>query len=75
MSIIQVQSGGGRVISDRTSFVGVRVPSEIKTMVKKLNKLDKDIYRQLLNRKYSLKKKILRYNLSKFKVKLWCTTY
>ncbi|KAK7097600.1 COMM domain-containing protein 5-like [Littorina saxatilis] len=48
MSIIQVQGGGGRVASDRTSFVGVRVPPEIKIMVKKSAKMDKDIVRKLL---------------------------
>ncbi|KAL8617172.1 hypothetical protein ACOMHN_014342 [Nucella lapillus] len=50
MSIIQVQggSGGGRVAADRTSFVGVRVPPEIKVMVKKAAKVDKDIIRKLL---------------------------
>lgn len=50
MSIIQVQGGGGRVASDRTSFVGVRVPPEIKIMVKKSAKMDKDIVRKLLKR-------------------------
>ncbi|KAK7496608.1 hypothetical protein BaRGS_00012260 [Batillaria attramentaria] len=48
MSIVQVQGGGGRVVSDRTSFVGVRVPPEIKAMVKLLAKLDSDIFKKLL---------------------------
>lgn len=48
MSIIQVQGGGGRVAADRTSFVGVRVPPEIKVMVKKVAKADRDIIRKLL---------------------------
>lgn len=53
MSIIQVQGGGGRVAADRTSFVGVRVPPEIKTMVKKSAKMDKDVIRKLLKRTYT----------------------
>lgn len=48
MSIVQVQGGGGRIVSDRTSFVGVRIPTEIKVMIKAVNKLDKDIFRRLL---------------------------
>jgi hypothetical protein len=52
MSIIQVQGGGGRVASSRTSFVGVRVPPEIKAMAKKTANLDKDIFRKLLKCEY-----------------------
>lgn len=48
MSIVQVQGGGGRVASDRTSFVGVRVPVEIKTMVKSLAKLDNSVFKKVL---------------------------
>lgn len=51
MSIIQVQGVGGRVhgvASDRTSFVGVRVPTEIRTMAKKSAKMDKEVFIQLL---------------------------
>lgn len=48
MSIVQVQGGGGRVASDRTSFVGARVPPEIKAMIKPLNKLDKNTFRKVL---------------------------
>ncbi|XP_076447064.1 COMM domain-containing protein 5-like [Babylonia areolata] len=48
MSIVQVHGGGGRVAADRTSFVGVRVPPEIKTMVKKSAKMDRDVIRKLL---------------------------
>lgn len=53
MSIIQVQGGGGRVAADRSSFVGVRVPPEIKAMVKKSAKMDKDVIRKLLKRMYT----------------------
>lgn len=48
MSIVQVHGGGGRAASDRTSFVGVRVPAEIRVMVKSLAKLDNDIFKKLL---------------------------
>ena len=53
MSIIQVQGGGGRVAADRTSFVGVRVPPEIKAMVKKAAKMDRGVIKKMLKRMYT----------------------
>lgn len=48
MSIIQVTGSGKSVISDRTPFYGARVPSEVKSMVKPLSKLDKSVFRKIL---------------------------
>ncbi|KAH3843340.1 COMM domain-containing protein 5-like [Dreissena polymorpha] len=48
MSIIQVTGTGKSFANDRTPFYGVRVPTEIKTMIKPLSKLDKNIFRKIL---------------------------
>ncbi|KAL5012932.1 hypothetical protein ScPMuIL_011483 [Solemya velum] len=48
MSIIQVIGTGKSVVSDRMSFVGARVPNEIKTMIVPLSKLTKQKFRKLI---------------------------
>lgn len=48
MSIIQVTGSGKSAISDRTPFYGARVPTEVKSMIKPLSKLDKSIFRKIL---------------------------
>ncbi|KAL4230190.1 nucleic acid-templated transcription [Mactra antiquata] len=48
MSIIQVTGSGKSIATDRTPFYGVRIPGEIKTMVKLLSKIDKSVFRKLL---------------------------
>ncbi|KAH3843219.1 COMM domain-containing protein 5-like [Dreissena polymorpha] len=48
MSIIQVTGTGKSFANDRTPFYGVRVPTEIKTMIKPLSKLDKNVFRKIL---------------------------
>ena len=52
MSIIQVTGGsGGGVPADRTLFIGPRIPQEVKTMGKHLDKIDKQTFRKLLQGK------------------------
>eukprot|EP00117_Sycon_ciliatum_P003730 scpid100159/ scgid8396/ COMM domain-containing protein 5; Hypertension-related calcium-regulated gene protein len=50
MSMVQVmsqtQSGGPR--ADRTPFYGMRIPEDLKKMIKPANNLDKAVFRQLL---------------------------
>lgn len=48
MSIIQVTGSGKAALSDRTPFYGGRTPSEIKTMIKPLAKLDVTVFRKIL---------------------------
>jgi len=48
MSIMQVKGAGGTYAMDRTAFYGVRVPPEIKVMVKPLKKIDKPTFRKIL---------------------------
>ncbi|XP_055959011.1 COMM domain-containing protein 5 [Patella vulgata] len=48
MSIIQVTGTGKSVAPDRTPFYGARVPSEIKSIIKPINKLDQDVFRKIL---------------------------
>lgn len=48
MSIIQVTGSGGTAGADRTPFYGVRVPVEIKTMIKPLAKFEKSSFRKIL---------------------------
>ena len=49
MSIIHVKGGkGGGVPVDRTPFWGMKTPDEIKKMVKPLNQLEKQSFRQIL---------------------------
>lgn len=48
MSIIQVTGSGGSVGADRTPFYGVRIPTEIKTMIKPLSKFEKSSFRKML---------------------------
>ncbi|GFR97784.1 COMM domain-containing protein 5-like [Elysia marginata] len=48
MSIIQVKGSGGVAGLERTSFVGARVPPEIRAMIKPLSKLDKNTFRSIL---------------------------
>jgi len=47
MSKVQGKAGGSYGM-DRTAFYGVRVPTEIKAMVKPLKKLDKGSFRKIL---------------------------
>ena len=51
MSIIQVTGSGGSSGADRTPFYGVRVPTEVKTMIKPLSKFEKSSFRKLLQSK------------------------
>ncbi|RUS92020.1 hypothetical protein EGW08_000233 [Elysia chlorotica] len=53
MSIIQVKGGGGggAVGLERTSFVGARVPPEIRAMIKPLSKLDQTAFKKILKGK------------------------
>ena len=48
MSIIQVTGSGGRTGVDRTPFYGGRIPPEIRSLIKPLSKLDKQIFRKIL---------------------------
>ena len=48
MSIIQVKGTGGGITSERTLFVGPRVPSEVKIMAKLLKTCDQTTFRKLL---------------------------
>ncbi|XP_045203477.2 COMM domain-containing protein 5-like [Mercenaria mercenaria] len=48
MSIIQVTGSGKSAVSDRTPFYGARVPTEVKSMVKPLSKLEKSVFRKIL---------------------------
>ncbi|ESO93858.1 hypothetical protein LOTGIDRAFT_228614 [Lottia gigantea] len=48
MSIIQVKGSGKSVAPDRTPFFGVRVPKEIKSMIKPISKIEQDLFRKLL---------------------------
>ena len=48
MSIIQVTGSGVSAGADRTTFYGVRVPVEIKAMIKPLSKLEKASFRKIL---------------------------
>ncbi|GFN82194.1 comm domain-containing protein 5-like [Plakobranchus ocellatus] len=48
MSIIQVKGGGGTVGLERTSFVGARVPNEIRAIIKPLSKIDKATFKKIL---------------------------
>lgn len=54
MSIIQVTGTGKSVATDRTPFYGVRIPTEIKTMIKPLAKLEKNVFRKLLLCEYTI---------------------
>ncbi|XP_077984474.1 COMM domain-containing protein 5-like [Glandiceps talaboti] len=45
MSMV-MQPGGG--LMERTLFIGARIPPEVKSMVKLMQKLDKDSFRKLL---------------------------
>ena len=54
MSIVQVKGGGGGAVGlERTSFVGARVPPEIRAMIKPLSKLDKTAFKKILKGKLS----------------------
>ncbi|KAL3878306.1 hypothetical protein ACJMK2_030669 [Sinanodonta woodiana] len=48
MSIVQVVGSGGSVAADRTPFYGARLPNEVKSLVKPLSKLDKQVFRKIL---------------------------
>ncbi|XP_071087894.1 COMM domain-containing protein 5-like isoform X1 [Haliotis cracherodii] len=50
MSIVQVVGSGVKASAsaDRTSFIGARVPKEVKALPKPLAKLDKETFRKLL---------------------------
>ncbi|XP_033103753.1 COMM domain-containing protein 5-like [Anneissia japonica] len=48
MSISSQGKKGGGNVADRTSFVGARIPREVKLMVKYLKKCDKETFRKLL---------------------------
>lgn len=48
MSIIQVTGSGKSVANDRTPFYGARIPTEVKSIVKPISKLDKNIFRKIL---------------------------
>jgi len=51
MSIVQVKGSGGSVATDRSPFYGARIPQEIKSIVKPMTKVDKQIFRKLLQSK------------------------
>ena len=50
MSIIPVMGSGSKAssASERMLFVGARVPSEIKAIIKPLSKMDKGTFQNLL---------------------------
>ena len=48
MSFVQVKGSGGSSGLERTSFVGARVPPEIRAMIKPLSKLEKSTFKKIM---------------------------
>ena len=48
MSVVHIVGEGGSLSTERTSFVGQRIPNEIKVLPKYLKKIDKATFRKIL---------------------------